>query len=260
MRRAWPAIYGLCRAMMGAMQLQSLGILGLGSFGRFVATLCPADMSVLGYDAQPHDIPDSITQASFEEVAQCDVVLLAVPLGAYETVLTRLAPLLLPETLLVDICSVKTAPEQLLARHLPTHRNLLVTHPLFGPQSAASRTKGHTLIVTQSQGARANSLLDYCDDTLRLRIVRMSSQEHDKTMATVHALTFFVARTLDTMDLPRDLAVTPSYQALLDLTDLDKAHSQELFETVETGNPYARETVYDFIKTAETLATSLHQK
>lgn len=57
-------------------------------------------------------------------------------------------------------------------------------------------------------------------------------------MAQVHALTFFVARGLENMDLPEVPFMTPSYQQVLDLIKLDRAHSAELYNTIENGNPY----------------------
>src|SRR5687768_10784808 len=106
----------------------SVGILGLGNFGSFAASLIPSHISVVGYD------PDmskgaSLTLGTFEEVCRADIVILAIPLSTYPETLVRLKPLLQPETLVIDVCSVKELPQASLAELLPHHANILLTHP-----------------------------------------------------------------------------------------------------------------------------------
>jgi prephenate dehydrogenase len=166
--------------------------------------------------------------------------LLAIPLHTLPATLERLKENLRPDTLLVDVCSVKVKPQQLYASILPEHANVLVTHPLFGPQSAANGTKGHRLIVTKQSGEQAVHVLEFCRQQLGLEVHEMTADEHDKIMARVHALTFFVARGLGEMQLADETFMTPSYKMLMDLVRLDTSHSEELFKTVEQGNPYAQ--------------------
>ena len=238
----------------------SVGIIGLGSFGRFIADICPSGVKVLGFDERLVYRPENVTYASFDEVAQCDIVFLAIPLGTYTAVLSRVKKVLRKETLIVDICSVKTTPGYLLRQFLPDHKNLLVTHPLFGPQSAAKSTKGHKLIVTSSSGERAEQVIRFCEEKLELDVERMSDEQHDRAMATIHALTFFIARSLKEIHIPRETLMTPSYQVLLDLADLDRAHSQELFLTIEKGNPYSKQIYSEFVKEVQKLEKELNSK
>lgn len=79
----------------------------------------------------------------------------------------------------------------------------------------------------------------------------MSADEHDRTMAQVHALTFFVAHSLREMNLPTPQFMTPSYRELLDLVELDKRHSSDLYNTIQNGNPYAAGMREAFIACAQ---------
>lgn len=225
---------------MDASEIKTtVGIVGLGSFGSFIAGLMPATVRVIGYDRSGRTAL-SVETVGFDEVARADIIVLAVPLAALEVTLEGLQSYLKPESLLVDVCSVKVGPEGLYAKHLPGHANLLMTHPLFGPQSAASGTNGHRLIVTKAMGERVDRVLAFCKDQLGLDVSRMSAEDHDKIMARVHALTFFVARGLSDMKLQDEEFMTPSYKMLMDLVRLDHSHSEELFRTIEQGNPYAK--------------------
>ena len=212
--------------------IKSLGIIGMGAFGTLASTLIPKDTELRTFDET------SDHSHSFNDTASADVVLLAVPLQSFPQVLSKLAKVIKPETLLIDICSVKVLPEQLIAEHLPDHANLLISHPLFGPQ-----TFGDTdlqLIVTSSHGERAQMVLDFCDMKLGLEIVRMTAEQHDKHMANVHALTMFVARACAELDVASEPIRTPSFQKLVDLEKLDRAHTEALFQTIQNGNPYAK--------------------
>jgi len=237
-----------------------IGIIGLGSFGSFIAQLCPPSAEVIGFDAHVKTASKNITLVSLEEVAQADIIFLAIPLSAYDDTLRIIKNLVHKDTLIVDICSVKEVPTQKLHTLLPNHQNLLITHPLFGPQSASQSTKGHTLVVTEAQGEQADALLSYCENELGLSIKRITSPEHDKEMATIHALTFFVARTLKESGIHEELLSTPSYKALLELAKLDGAHSEELFLTIEQGNPYAKHVYTRYLEEAKKLAHRLEDK
>ncbi|HTE21773.1 MAG TPA: prephenate dehydrogenase/arogenate dehydrogenase family protein [Candidatus Limnocylindria bacterium] len=215
----------------------TVGIVGLGSFGRFMASVLQDKVQVMGYDPGP-SLPElpQLERVELEAAASADVAILAVPLDTLGSALQGIRQVLHPDTLVVDVCSVKTRPEQLVAQHLPDHQNVLLTHPLFGPQSAADGTEGHKLVVTKSVGDRAVKAIDFCRDSLGLEIREMS--------AAAHALTLFVARGLADMGLD-DRAhpdiTPPSFEEILDVMELDGQHSDEVFRTIQLGNPHAHE-------------------
>lgn len=236
-----------------------IGIIGLGEFGRLAAMVLVKDTALDVVACEPRDVavPERVRKVALKQAAKADVILLCVPLAAYESVLTKLGPLLRKDTLVVDVCSVKMEPERLLRLHLPGHRNLLITHPMFGPQTAKNGIEGLTLVVAAAEGARAGQAVQYCEDVLKLKIVRMTSEEHDRQMAGVHALTFFIARGLTDFGVQPGAFDPPSFKSLLGLSALDKVHSEELFRTMEVGNPYARGAREKFIKTLERINNEL---
>lgn len=221
----------------------TVGIVGLGSFGEFLVSLMPKDVVVCGFDQDSSKGPKSLARTDLAGVADMDIIILAIPLESYDAILTEIALMLKskPETLIIDVCSVKVLPEKLLNQYIPNHPNLLLTHPLFGAQSASDGTKGHKLVVTQSKGEKANQVLDFCRRRLELDILTLTSDEHDKYMANVHVLTFFVARGLSKMNIESGPFNTPSYKMIMDLIKFDKTHTEALFSTIQAGNPYAKE-------------------
>ena len=211
--------------------IKNISIIGRGDFGKLVADLIPRGSAHTNYGSKD-------TLENLDTIVRSDVIVLSVPLQAYENLLPKLAPLLKPETLVVDVCSVKVKPAEIIAKLLPNHTNVLLTHPLFGPQSIHNGKK-HTLVVTNgTTDEKALGILEYCANKLKLEVLHMSNEEHDKRMADIHVLTFFIARALGKMDLHAEPFMTPSFQELLDLVALDSSHTEALFDTIQNGNPY----------------------
>ncbi len=236
--------------------MNRIGIIGYGEFGKFLAGLVPTNIEVLVKTSQqipPDDLPSNTVQAEYKDMATASTVILAVPLNSYGQVLDELKTYLSKDTLVVDVCSVKTTSEAIFDEKLREHPEQLCLHPLFGPQSAAQSTAGLPLVITRERGEKAKVFLDFCEHYLRIKPVRMTAKEHDKQMALVHALTFFTARGLLRMNVHSTSLITPSFQRILDLVELEAHHSDELFQTIQAGNPYAAELRTEFIETLQKL-------
>ncbi len=229
---------------MSGNSIKNIAVIGLGNFGGFVAGVLAKDkqLTLLGHDPCAKTVPEGVRAVSLAEAAKADAAILCVPLSAYAEVLPSLRPLLQAKTLVVDICSVKVEAEKRLRQHLAGHPNLLITHPMFGPLSAANGVAGHTLVVTNASGQKAEVAVDYCEKTLGLKIMHMTNEDHDRIMADVHALTFFVARGLARTGLEESQFQAPSFQMLLDLVTFNSAHTEDLFRTIELGNPFAKQS------------------
>lgn len=238
----------------------SVGIIGFGQFGSFLTEFIPANSKIWAYDPHPSQ-PDSRVQfVSFEECCRSDIILLAIPLAAYPVFLDKLAGLIKPQQLVIDICSVKTKPQQLIDNALKKHPNLLMTHPLFGRQSYKKPGVQSKLIVTEQRGSLAGEVLAYLTDHFAIDISEMSAEEHDKMMATIHAVTFCIARGLANLQIPEVKFTTPSYKMILDLVTFDTTHSEGLFETILLGNPFASDVPATIAKVFSELDSELQTK
>lgn len=229
--------------------VNSVSIIGRGGFGKLLAELIPDDVEVGLYGSK--DTVENITS-----IGSSDVIFLAMPLQAYSDVLKKLRPALKPETLIVDLCSVKVKPAEYIREYLPDHQNVLLTHPLFGPQSYHNKQK-KVLVVTAGENAKAKRVIQFCEQKLKLTILMMSNEAHDQRMAEIHVLTFFIARALQQLELHSEPFMTPSFQSLLDLAALDATHTDALFETIQNGNPFAAEERANFIKTLQEIDKDL---
>lgn len=83
---------------------------------------------------------------------------------------------------------------------------------------------------------------------LKLNVLERTPMIHDKQMAYVQALTHFIGRAVNEMDIPDVEQKTPAYQYLLDIKRNLGQDSMDLFLTIEKENPYAKEIREQFLE------------
>lgn len=227
-----------------------ISLFGFGDFGQLLTKYLVKSAEVLVYDRN-NKKTDLIKQhgaipASLEEAAMADVVILAVTLDALEKTLTDISPHLKSGALVADVTSVKVKPAEMMVRLLPQNVQILATHPLFGPVSAANSLNGQKIILDPIRVNDIETIEKFLLD-LDLKVIHMSCDQHDREMAWVHALTFFVGRGLLNLDPPTSPLTTHYYSELLDVVNVERTHSLELFNTIQRGNPYAAEMRQRFL-------------
>ncbi len=230
--------------------MKSLGIIGYGHFGKFLAEKLDPFFELSVYSSSGKQ---NRWSASLERVTKHDYLILSIPLAKHKQVCEQLRPLLATETVIVDVCSIKGESGTIIQKALP-NQPLLSTHPLFGPESASESLKDHVIVLCpdKSDPDQLDLCKQFCE-SLELKTVVMSSAEHDKTLALVQGLTFFIARILKDFDLESSKLITPSFRKLISLAELEKQHTTDLFITIEKGNPYTEEVRQHFIDRAQEL-------
>jgi prephenate dehydrogenase len=225
----------------------TITILGAGNFGTLLAKLCPNNVTInlLSLRMLSHvQLKDTLKQT--------DILFLAIHFSEYQKSLNRIKPNLKKETLLVDVCSVKLKPFNKIKELLPEHKNLLITHPLFGPDSSknGTKTEGLSLVVCHQNGELAEKVVSYSKNILKLKIVGMDAREHDRQMANAQALTFFVSEVLSKFKFNDQILRTPSFEELLDLKELAGRESRDLLNLIQNDNPFAEKLRNKFVTEA----------
>ncbi|MFZ1458702.1 MAG: prephenate dehydrogenase [Candidatus Saccharimonadales bacterium] len=224
--------------------MKTVGIIGFGSFGKFLAEKLSSYARVKVYSQSGRT---SSWMVTLEEVVDVDYLVLAVPLDAYMETLEAIKPIVKPHTVIVDVCSVKVKPVETIRSIMPD-QPLVATHPMFGPESASVSFAGHTFVMCpEVSTTEPYESIKHFANSLGLGVVEMSADEHDREIAVVQGLTFFIARALNDMGIHDQKLFTPSFERLLKLADLEKHHSLELFKTIQQGNPHTRAVRDNFI-------------
>lgn len=227
--------------MQGAKK--TVGIIGLGAFGVFMARHLSPYYRLLGCDRNPpKDAPEGLELAPPDIVAQSGIVVFAVPLDNLEEAARLAAPHIRPGALVVDVTSVKVRPLAILGEIIPEHADLLGTHPLFGPQSGKNGIASLRIALCRVRisSERYYKVCDFLTDSLRLLIIKTDPDSHDREMAKVQAMTHFLSRALRKIGgfEPSPMA-TKAYEKLQEFASIVLSDSWDLFLTIERGNAHA---------------------
>jgi len=219
-----------------------IGIMGYGRFGVALGSLIrEAGHSFRAWDPVA-PIPAEHQAGSLQGlVAEHDTLVLAVPVPLLGSALGSIRPLLRPDHLVFDVGSVKVGPCGLLETHLGATIPHAGTHPLFGPVSLARAERPLRVVLCASphhpDAARSIETL-FC--SLGCEVLRQSPEDHDRVMATTHALTFFIAKGLLAVGAGAELPFTPpSFHAIARTLESVREDAGHLFAALQNENPFA---------------------
>lgn len=245
------------------MQLQTVGIIGYGNFGSFVHELlkrfAPDTEIKVFSTGKP---VDGHVFFSRDEVAQCDVVVFAVPIREYESALKETVPLMKKEGIIVDVATVKMHTVELVKKYA-AGRPYIATHPMFGPESYAKRGKdvsGFRVVITE-HSLPEDDVLMFCKTLQRLGFVmlQMSAESHDTQLAETLFLTHFIGQVVTAAGFVRTDIDTVSFGFLMDAVESVRADKQ-LFEDVFRFNPRCAEVMSRFGLAEEGVRASVASK
>jgi prephenate dehydrogenase len=229
--------------------LRSVGIVGYGSFGVFVEVLVRRFLpeTCIKISSSRFE-PDGEKFFSLAEVAQCDAVILAVPIRTYEEVLKAVVPQLGPDSVIIDVATVKTYTMGLLEKYAKG-KKFIATHPMFGPESYQKKDEeinGLRIVITESnlpqgQKEQAINFLKQCG----FDVVEMAMEQHDRHLAETLFLTHFVGQIVTRGNFNRTEIDTVSFGYLMDAVESVRPDT-ELFRDVYRFNPYCEEILKRF--------------
>jgi prephenate dehydrogenase len=117
-------------------------------------------------------------------VRQCQVIMLSVPIHTVESVMQKLGPLMEPDQLLVDNCSLKAGALVFYAQILTG--SVIGNHPLFGP--SVMSFEDQVVFTCNQHGGKWTGWLDGFMEEQGAKLVEIDPVEHDKLMAQIQTL------------------------------------------------------------------------
>lgn len=242
----------------------NVGIIGFGRLGKLAAKNLAKDTHLMIFD--PHSDPQEIKNigahpATLKEVCLAQIVLPMVPISALKELLKEISPLLKKDTLVVDVCSVKTLPLQWMEEELPQNVLILGTHPMFGPDSAKNSLYGHKIVLCPRRIKKEMfENITYYLESHGLKAINVTGEEHDKQVAKSLLLTHFIGRTLIDFDASELTIDTKGYRRLMKILETVENDTWQLFEDMNKYNPFAKETRDRFIASVESINKKVDQK
>jgi cyclohexadieny/prephenate dehydrogenase len=191
-----------------------VAIVGLGLIGSSIARAVKATDSrvrLTGYDldqdirarADRLGFLDAIGETAAEAVADADLVILCVPVGAMNAAAGALAGHLKPDAVVSDVGSSKSAVAQAVRTALPGAR-IVPAHPVAGTENSgpeagfAELFQGRWCILTPDEGAAPDDVARVAAFWAGLgsRVEVMDARHHDLVLAVTSHLPHLIAFTI----------------------------------------------------------------
>ena len=192
-----------------------MALIGVGLIGSSLARRAKRDHLVgeivVGDASQAHcdkavelKIADRATTDIAAAVRDADLVVIAVPVGAFASVATTIGPHLAPGTIVSDVGSVKEAAIRDLGPALPTGVQLVPGHPIAGTEHSGPEAgfpelfEGRWCILTPPTGTdpaaveKVAALWRGCGSQIEI----MDAAHHDRVLAITSHLPHLIAYTI----------------------------------------------------------------
>lgn len=196
------------------MTIGRVAIIGLGLLGGSIGLAVKArglSIATTGWDrdgdvrarAAQRGLADTICDSAEEAVADADLVILCVPVGAMGDAARAIAPALTPHAIVSDVGSSKEAVAKALAEALPGVC-VIPAHPVAGTEQSgpdagfASLFAGRWCIITPPEGcdpAAVTALSDFWT-ALGSKVELMDAAHHDLVLAVTSHIPHLIAYTI----------------------------------------------------------------
>ncbi|MFQ5744382.1 MAG: prephenate dehydrogenase/arogenate dehydrogenase family protein [Acidobacteriota bacterium] len=219
-----------------------LGLIGLGRFGQFAALHLRQHFEVVAADrANLRQVARKLQVhwATLAEAASCPYVVLAVPVQSFQQVLGEIGAHTQAGSLVIDVGSVKVRPVQQMLAALPEEVEILGTHPMFGPQSAARSLRGQRIVLCPVRTERLERARSFLVERMGLDVIVCDAETHDREIAHTQALAQFVGRALAALEESESAVRTPAYDYLRKAADTVGEDTWELFAAIQNLNSHA---------------------
>ena len=120
--------------------MNSVGIVGFGRFGKILANILQKGFAIKAYDPKPTGPSPGVQFSGLDTVLMEKVIFIAVPIRYFEKAIIDISQRINQGTTLIDVCSVKKYPVDVMMKVLPKHVGIIATHPMFGPDSYISNS------------------------------------------------------------------------------------------------------------------------
>ena len=239
--------------------MKSVGIIGFGRFGKILASILQKGYSISAYDLKETHSTSNVNFCSLDRVLDERVVFIAVPIRNFKTLIKDISPKLKNGTTLIDVCSVKSFPVNVMLKYVSKDIGIIATHPMFGPDSFTTNTK---LKMMMSNVRDPYSLFipwsEYFSNQ-GIDIIEMSPDEHDRLAARSQGITHFLGRMLKQFGIKKTQIDTQGFKDLLDLVEQTCNDTWDLYTDLQLYNPYTLDTISELIKSTESLDKQLRE-
>lgn len=240
-----------------------MALIGFGRLGSHLSQFLKEHFDIMVFDKDISKKKQVIERgfewcSDIEKVEEADIVVPFVPISSFETTIKEIAPNLKQGSLVVDVCSVKVLPVTCMKEYLPSHIQILATHPMFGPDSSEKTLFGQKIVLCpiRIQDEFYKDISQFLNK-FGLKVIQSTPEEHDHQIANTLLLSHLIGRTLLDFGAKKFDIDTLGYRRLLKILGTVENDSWQLFEDMNRYNPYAKEMREQFQKSIGTVVDKI---
>ena len=180
-------------------------------------------------------------------------IIFAVPISTTVEIINDTLPLLAPESLVVDITSLKVKPLTAMMHH---PGEVLGLHPMCAPNPLG--LTGQPIVACRGRSGPSSEIFLAIMRNLGARIIEMPAEQHDRLMAVVQGLNHFYsivfAHALKRLGVSAEdtmKVASPVYELRMQLIGRILAQSPELYADIERENPYVPEALQAYLSSLQ---------
>jgi chorismate mutase / prephenate dehydrogenase len=178
-----------------------------------------------------------------EVAARNDLVIIAVPIAATESVIRDVGPHVRSGACLMDVTSVKQAPLAAMLASARSDVDVVGTHPMFGPYPGDDMDR-QRVVLCKGRGDAGYGRVKRMFELFGAEVVESDAAEHDAQMALiqvlVHEKTLVLGSVLERLRAPLGRSLdfaSPIYRAELAMVGRLYAQRADLYADILTNNP-----------------------
>ncbi|HQO23135.1 MAG TPA: prephenate dehydrogenase/arogenate dehydrogenase family protein [Spirochaetota bacterium] len=192
-----------------------------------------------------------------------DIVIITVPINHTIEVISRIAPLVNKDSLLMDFTSLKKREVDAMLQNSTCE--VIGCHPVFGP--SVNNLQNQVIVLTPARGNKWIPEIAAMFKQAGALIEITTPEKHDEVMAIVQGLIHFTSITLvNTMRkmnaVPEEIEkfASPVYRMRVDFAERILNQNPELYADIAISNPKVPEILETYIKTSQELLESVISK
>ena len=229
--------------------MKRISIVGFGRFGKTLYRLMKDDFVITLYNRSKIEprvfgpMKNTRIAKNIGDIYNGDYIFYAVPISAFEQLISSHTKYIRSHHVLIDVLSVKLFPAKIFSKYIKeSQTQALLTHPMFGPDSSKNGFEGLPMIIDKfrTDSATYNFWKEYFRSK-KLRVIEMSAKEHDKIAANSQGLTHFVGRLLEDLDFQESPIDSLGAKKLWQIKEQTCNDTWQLFADLQHYNPYTRQ-------------------
>lgn len=251
------------RTRPGATAGKALVVGGAGNMGRWFVDFLESK----GYQVATHDVRGPLAGrphvASLRDASGFDVVLLATPPSATADALRALSGR--PDTLIVEIASLKTPVAAVLRELAAGGAQVASIHPMWGPSTDLLASKNVVLCDIGAADAMRAARKLFADTAVN--IVEMPLDEHDRLMALVlglpHAVNLVFGHALAARAPPFAALAGlggPTFQKQVRVAEEVASENKDLYHEIQELNPHTAEVLSSLRQSLDELEAAVARR